>query len=492
MRITPGTGFALFCIAATAACTSSTSGPAPGSTQVPVPSVRPAAGPPKAHITRPFPDFGYLPQPKDYTGPVFQLSQQYPATKPTTLPPFLKTDFKQDWKRYINEVRDYCLDGNVDADWRVENNQVRHWYHMPFQHWGTSAREGVHGMTKEAGVRPRQLAPTQSYQDGQAYAVAIYNDLAGYAIGQVWNRDNPTEQFPGATFPEGATVCKPLFVDLGDTNTLSAQVPSLINPLLWDAYITKTYTSQVRSLSKVALIQMDIMVRDERSPVGWVLGTFVYNGQLNETNRWHNLVPLGLMWGNDEAVTGNEYTNPEPKVTRINHTLKETVINDGPELPPTHLGWNGRLNGPLDHSQSSCISCHMTAEYPQVSALSPLFDPALMRRYTDDPATKVYNAKNVGDADWMKWFRNPKVGTAFDASDPQDPSRVPRTTDFVLQLSMTLQAFEDWQYQDGEFAIDWLKHQPPSSAAGALPAGEPFLKHHAMKVTRDVPGPVKK
>ena len=60
------------------------------------------------------------------------------------------------------------------------------------------------------------------------------------------------------------------------------------------------------------------------------------------------------MWGNDPTIKDNAFTNTIPETTKINPNLKETSINaDTNELPPTHLGWNGRLNGPVDNSQSS-------------------------------------------------------------------------------------------------------------------------------------------
>ncbi len=40
--------------------------------------------------------------------------------------------------------------------------------------------------------------------------------------------------------------------------------------------------------------------------------------------------------------TGNDFTNPQPTVTRINPQLKETSLDaNAPELPPTHhwLEW---------------------------------------------------------------------------------------------------------------------------------------------------------
>ena len=433
-----------------------------------------ASSPPRAKAVHPFPDFGFLPPPAGpgkYTGPVFKLSQDYPKTKPGAQPPFMKTDFKADWQGYMSQVRDYCFEGNTDHpdledDFRAENNTVRRWYHMPFQHWGPSGREGVHGMTKEAEVKPQALAVSQTF-DGQTYALGLYNDLAGYTIGQVWNADDPAAAFAGTSFPEGATVCKVLFVDVPP-----AQVPSLANPLQWNAYITTSYQTQTRHLAPVSLIQMDIMVRDSRSPTEWVMGTFQYNGQLKNAKLWNNLVPVGLMWGNDPTITDNAYTNPLPAKTRINPALKETVINATADLPPTHLGWNGRLNGPVDNPVSSCISCHMTAEYPEVSPLNPSFDPSL-------------NSK-PGDAVWMRWFTNLKGGTPFDATDPVDPARKPGSTDFSLQLAMTLQYFADWQLQDGEFAEDYAA-KPVSFGTGQAPTH--FVKRHAKPIVRDVPAP---
>jgi hypothetical protein len=118
--------------------------------------------------------------------------------------------------------------------------------------------------------------------------------------------------------------------------------------------------------------------------------------------------------------------------TPINQNLKETIINsDSSELPPTHLGWNGRLNGPLDNPMSSCFSCHSTAQYPQYDALSPLFDP------------KLTNVVKPGDDTWMKWFRNIKCGTLFD--EKIDLKNKQYSTDFCLQLAESMHNFDLWK-----------------------------------------------
>ena len=378
-----------------------------------------------------FPDYGFQAPPGPSPSPNFVLSQDYPTKKPdpSKLPAFFaklpkavtNSDFAA-WHDYMMAVRDYCFEGNLEIDWRVQENKVRKWYHIPWQHYGDTGRESIHGLTKEAPVQPGQLAagqgrptPTENYQ---TYAVGFFNDFGGYSIGQVWKNHFAPDASATTTpngFLEGTVISKLLFVDVP-----SEQVPSLVNPVQWMGYIQKTYQEFARSVRSVNLIQMDIAIKDRRAPDGWFFGTFQYNGQLANKVGWENLVPVGIMWGNDPTITDSTYTNPTPTETKINPNLKESAINPNPkELPPTHLGWNGRLNGPVDNPQSSCMSCHMTAEYPALSAMSPLF--------TAKPPP-------VGSKDWMRWFQNEKCAVPFDAKA--------KSSDFSLQLAISLQNFD--------------------------------------------------
>lgn len=427
----------------------------------------------------PFPDFGYLPPPEQYRGPVFKLSQDYPRTRPAaaTRPRFLEIDFKQDWRGYVNAVRNYCFEGNTEVDWRVENNKVRRWFHMPWQHWGLNGREGVHGLTKEAPVSSKQLAVTQT-RTGQTYAVGFYNDFGGYTIGQVWRdhmNPNPSvTSVRGGGFPVGTVVCKVLAVTLDDPPggfpneqaalaDLKQQVPFLANPIRWDGYITATYGGWGRSMRKLSVIQMDIMVKDPRAPTGWLFGTFQYNGALGNADKWDNLIPVGLQWGNDPDITDSTYTNLEPAVTRINPNLKESVINsDTSELPPTHLGWNGRLNGPVDNPQSSCMSCHMTAESPATSPMMPLFQA---------------NPPKVGSREWMRWFQNMSCGTPFD--------RGSKSTDDSLQLAISIQNFLTWRNEDGIYASDYAPTRSAPASRGGRGAARRSTKVKEFLILRD-------
>jgi hypothetical protein len=394
--------------------------------------------PPVNPSTAPFPDFGYMLPPEQIPGvKVFKLSQDFPQDEPKgELPPFFKTDFKTDWKKWLMQVRDYCFEGNIGNasvadDFRVENNKVRKWYHMPWQHYTANGREGFHGLTKEAPVKVGQLATTQTYATAGAWAVGFFNDRGGWKIGQVWkDHAKPNPEAIGEGFPHGTVLFKLLFTSIPRTFA-EQQVPFFRNGVWWDAYATYNFSDTTRSTIQVVLTQMDVMVRDVNSLNGWVLGNFQFNGN-GKGKAWENLVPVGIMWGQDP---GNRENPPSvfPLVkTPINQNLKQTIINsDSSELPPTHLGWNGRLNGPLDNPMSSCFSCHSTAQYPQYDALSPLFDP------------KLTNVVKPGDDTWMKWFRNIKCGTVFD--EKIDLKNKQYSTDFCLQLAESMHNFDLWK-----------------------------------------------
>jgi len=381
-------------------------------------------GPVDTDRAKRFGDFGYMPPLRErYKGRLFRLSQDYPRELPhqDKLPKFLEIDFRESWREYVMAARAYCFDGNIKGGWveddfDVAKDNPSQWFHMPWQHYGKTGREGIHGLTKEAKIKPCQIAASQKSL-GQTYAVAFYNELGAYQIGQVWRHPTkPTPYLHDIRFPVGTVVFKLLFADIP-----LAEVPYLVPPLEWRAYVTETYESAKRKEKMLALIQMDIMVRDKRAPYGWIFTTFQYNGVQARDNRWENLVPIGIQWGNDPDVK-DDFTNTELVRTIRNPRLKETIINpDDDELPPTHLGWNGRLNGPVDNPQSSCMSCHATAQVREKSGLGPMF---------------LAPVPKAGSDEWMRWFKNYKCGERFDADVP--------SADFSLQLAISVQSYQKW------------------------------------------------
>src|SRR5205085_2165787 len=116
--------------------------------------------------------------------------------------------------------------------------------------------------------------------------------------------------------------------------------------------------------------------------------------------------------------------------TVINPRLKETVINPSPELPPQHLGWGGRLNGPADFYASSCMSCHSTAQYPVQAPMN--------LEFTATPEPR-------GSDSWMRWFRNLKCGEPFTKEGTD-------TLDFSLQMSAGIKNYRDWEHAQGGFS----------------------------------------
>lgn len=393
----------------------------------PEPAAKKPSPPRSSKLLPRFPDFGQLPPPSAYQGRIFKLSQDYPRALPEMdagVRKILAIDFTKDWKKYMLAVRDYIYEGNIEADgvandFYLEDNKVRHWYHVPWQHYGPSGREGIHGLTKEGPVNPYVLGPTQSGK-WQTYAVGFYNAPGGYMIGRVWaDANNPrVDILESEGFPVGTVVGKVLF-----TTAPVSEVPFLSNPIEWLAYTAPSFsdTTSPRIMNTVRFIQMDMMVRDPRAPHGWTFGTFVYNGALAQQILWDNVLPVGLMWGNDPEVTSYAQSNPKPTKTIINPDLKETAINTDPNMPPMHLGFGLRLNGPVDNTLSSCMSCHSTAQYPAISPIMPFM------------ASIDGKAPAPGSKEWMRWFRN------IDCRRPFDPQAT--SNDFSLQLTGSIQNF---------------------------------------------------
>ena len=376
----------------------------------------------EATVRGPFADFGFMPAPADYSGRVFHLSQQYPPTEPGAdeLPAFLNIDFRKDWRKYILAARDYCFEGNVGAkdaedDFDVSHQTPVRWFHMPWQHFGAFGREGIHGLTKERRSPPVNWRgpsiPKGKRMRSRFTTASVAMRLARSGL---FLRSPNCTKSSSQTARSFSSYCLLIF---RPKRCHRWPIPSL------GKAISPTASTPITArCAELLLIQMDLMVRDKQSPCGWVFGTFQYNGRLNRKNRWENLIPVGLQWGNDPNVAEHQ-VNAQPVKTVRNSNLKETVINeDDNELPPTHLGWNGRLNGPVDNPMSSCMSCHATAQVRVKSELSPLFQ-------SNPPAP--------GSTEWMRWFKNYKCGERF---DPDIPS-----ADFSLQLAISVKNFQQWK-----------------------------------------------
>lgn len=119
----------------------------------------------------------------------------------------------------------------------------------------------------------------------------------------------------------------------------------------------------------VRLIQVDWAAVDDRSPVGWVFGTFMYNGYLQNIDDvraksairtayarpdfsfnqpWDRLTPVGVMWGNDPQLDQAAVDRGEKPVESWINPDAETLRKELNGMRPS-WGYNGRLNGPADN-----------------------------------------------------------------------------------------------------------------------------------------------
>jgi hypothetical protein len=395
----------------------------------------------------------------DYKGRVFKLSQDYPdRLPPMEHYPWLKIPFKDggpvDPEAYLRALLAYGLEGNVEVDFHVEDNKIRKWYGMPWMDWntevasdwpGTDGREFVHGFTHEFDSFAGTLS---AFQDVfvDTWSGAYFNDRAGFSIGQVYC--NPDDPRPGMVNPDptalnnmadGAYVIKLLFSTVSEP-----QLPTVAKALEWDANVFANedpadrnkgpWSKYQRKMGKIRMIQIDVAVRDERSITGWLLGTFGYDARARGKTPWERMVPLGIQWGNSPTVTYDQ-TCAGPNGPCSYEKLTEQWINlqavkdlATPPLNFNHLGFGGRLAGPVDNPKASCMGCHQTAGFPNVAIL-PEFGPNASLLALD---AQKEPGRSAGYR--MMFYGNVPSGIVF--SDTQLYS-----SDYSLQLSMSLQNF---------------------------------------------------
>lgn len=273
--------------------------------------------------------------PPGWTGPVFQLSHDYPTEDPGACPPetcpwlAIDVDFsttsptwESPWTDYLQAIFDYVKEGQdlSPNGWNVQVGGETRWYHVPWMAYDPKVgREFIHGFTNERtaylsdflgydgegandfGVHSLPLrAGATTQEEFESWAVGFYNPWGGYAVGGSWGTDGTPRmsgdpQLPaGLPFPEGTVVAKILF-----TTATPEQVYYLEGSPEWMADRHVEVGGCVREPRPVYLVQMDVAVVDERSPTRWVYGTFGYNGTLDGASPWDRMSPLGLQWGSD-------------------------------------------------------------------------------------------------------------------------------------------------------------------------------------------------
>ena len=126
-------------------------------------------------------------------------------------------------------VREFCLEGNVEVDWRIEENEVRRWYHMPWMGSGATGREFIHGLTRERDFAPGELGAAQA-KCRQNWAVAFFNPAGGYVLGRIWHAAarGKAPDVSHLPFEAGTVVAKLVFTEAtADDTAILAGAPEL-------------------------------------------------------------------------------------------------------------------------------------------------------------------------------------------------------------------------------------------------------------------------
>ncbi len=337
------------------------------------------------------------------------------------------------WAAYIQSILSYVRQGQDpnlrdEVGFRTQVNGATRWYNVPWMAYDpTVGREYRHGTTNErtahlqdlVGANGTTLRGTTAslgathflpkmtegcrarFPNGfETWSVGYYNPFGGYALGKSIPKDGlpraadamGVSMPAGLPFPQGTAVMKVL-----TTNAPVDCVPYLKGSPEWQVNrhvldpASKKYMCR-RAVQVSRIVQIDVAVADARSPTGWVYGTFAYNGDQRGATFWDRLMPLGVQWGADP------WTFPAvPKSDSL--PLQQSVSNPGVGIFE-HMGCQGRLAGPVDNPQSSCMSCHGSAYAARIGAKSAMgvnvppsfgFD-GLCTAYSFDNAAYFQNA----------------------------------------------------------------------------------------------------
>ncbi len=377
--------------------------------------------------------------PAAWRGPVFKPNYRFPAKFETIPEPWAAISFRHEPERYLRTLLHYALEGQDRIHWRLQNNTLRNWYHVPWLGPGANGREFIHGLTRAGDLQPGALGPAQT-ACRQNWALAFYNQSGGAVLGHIWGHGKRDPDLSALPFPPGTVAVKLVFTSAtANDDPGLAGAPELVANIHADAgpnpnncapAIRPNGYPAARKPHTLRLIQFDIAVREQRASykTGWVFGSFRYDGKLPSDNAWEKLVPMGLMWGND------------PLVTDAGEKPRQSIVFKGYET----LGRGGRMNGIVDDRASACSSCHMAAQWPSVA---PMTAP-------------------VPWSEARCWFRNVDARYPFGFPPGQkngcgDPSALEKLTalDFSLQLTIALR---NW-------SLERLKHRTTArSKLGSL------------------------
>lgn len=422
-------------------------------------------------------------------GRTFELSDDYPTTMPGDCDDCgwlsvdvdfanqpvgsLPRNWEDDgWADYLTAILNYVREGqdpNLDNDvgFQIDVGGSTRWYSVPWMAFDEkSGREYFHGLTNERTLFLKDIVgddTTSAGSDGdlatkhtiggglgscadkypqgfESWSVGYYNEYGGYALGQAIPASGEPQlaeegnTLEGLPFPEGTAVIKVL-----TTSAPVECVPFLAGSPEWQVNRHKFDEESGNFLCERApqisrVVQVDVAVRDARSPSGWVYGTFAYNSNMGGDTFWENLMPLGLQWGGDPTVfpAVSEKTDPP--------ALQQTVLYPDVDIFQ-HGGCEGRLAGPADNAQSSCVSCHASA-----FSMAPGVVPVMGQNV---PPSFGFNGLCTADPDAAEqnkaYFSTIKAPAPY--SDPKYASAI--SLDTSLQLAVAMKQYAQFATTGG-------------------------------------------
>lgn len=408
---------------------------------------------------------GQIPPASAYNGPLFALSYDYPATAPVPAMPWRSAIQNGPITTANAGAYAQALKAAVGADMQVLlqdyghwNAAQRGWYNEP---WLASEREAIHGMyVGSSSLDTSLFAATGLSKPLTTYVLTYYNQTAAPTLARVWGKTamQPNLTPKSTQFAEGAIIVKAAFITAGPNIW-----PVMQGSQVWPLYITvDATTGQLNQPAVVPtyLMQFDIIVKDSVSApkTGWVFSTLVYDQRVapGPNGIWDQMVVLGAQWGNDPQA--NDPNNPQP-------VLVENWNNPAaPAYGGATFGWGERLSGPNDGAMndisyvdangqrqfshnakdSSCMSCHSSAQWNVQTRSMPSF---LLPLTTAQPNPSGAGAPYLdspapGSVLWMKWFQNRQ------GDQPMDAGSVATDFDMVLpfkSLPMWAQAMKNQQ-----------------------------------------------
>ncbi|MDB5959468.1 MAG: hypothetical protein JWP59_762, partial [Massilia sp.] len=443
-----------------------------------------------------------------YSGPIFKLSHDYPASAPAPAMP---------WRTAINnapispanaQAYTEALKAAVGDDMRVllqdyQNWDAgkRGWYSEPWMGKSSDAKKGarfrepLRGMYVGSSDMPAGLFKESGLKKNfTTYVLVYYDKTAAVTLNKIWGSTamDPKVTPQSTQFAEGSIIVKAAFITADP-----AAWPVMKGTLAWPAYIVTNASKPVQPstpvLTQTYLMQLDIIVKDSVSApkTGWVFSTLVYDARVTapDNDIWKKMVVLGAQWGNDPQAG-------DPKV--LKPTLLENWNNmSAPEYGRATLGWGERLSGPndgamndivyqlpgtatptrvLNGKDSSCMSCHSSAQWdttnqkrgmnsfllpalgpppPQLLPLPPtcFVDKKLIPACAEDKGSSPLGSPAPGSSEWMKWFQNRKGDVAMDPST----GNVAGDFDMVLTFKTLPAWFSETQQRGTNALLDYDK-----------------------------------